>query len=352
MFKSDRRRWANAAPGLIDAHGHVMDLGFAALRLDLAGTSSLRTCNSACATTRRRTRTRNGSSGFGWNQELWPEKRFPTAADLDAVVADRPVVLERVDGHAVVANSVALKAAGVTAATQAPAGGRIENGLFVDAARGSSTSPSIPKSTHAEMDRALAKAQEILLGFGVTGVGSMSTSLADWAAFRRAADSGRLQVRLMTYMTASRCGPVGPAADRLALRRQTAARRRQAIRGRRARIARCLAEAALCRQARHARAAVPLGCGDDELREPGGRGGLPDRNPRNRGRGECAGHHCLRDAVEEVRQGPALADRAFPDRRSGGHSAPRSGGNYCVDAADSSDERPANGGEAARARIG
>ena len=56
--------------------------------------------------------------GFGWNQELWPDKSFPTAADLDAVVPDRPVVLERVDGHAVVANSAALKAAGVTAATK------------------------------------------------------------------------------------------------------------------------------------------------------------------------------------------------------------------------------------------
>ena len=53
--------------------------------------------------------------GRGWNQELWPDKRFPTAADLDAVVSDRPVVLERVDGHAVVANSAAMKAAGVTA---------------------------------------------------------------------------------------------------------------------------------------------------------------------------------------------------------------------------------------------
>ena len=51
-------------------------------------------------------------------------RRFPTAADLDAVVSDRPVVLERVDGHALVANSAAMKAAGVTAATPAPSGGR------------------------------------------------------------------------------------------------------------------------------------------------------------------------------------------------------------------------------------
>lgn len=189
-------------PGLIDAHGHVMDLGFAALRLDLTGTSSLAELQQRLRSYATAHADAKWIIGFGWNQELWPEKRFPTASDLDAVVSDRPVVLERVDGHALVTNSAAMKAAGVTAATPAPSGGRIENGLFVDAAR-NLIDPSIPKPTRAEMDRALAKAQQILLGFGVTGVGAMSTSLADWAAFRRAGDSSRLQVRLMTYMTAS-----------------------------------------------------------------------------------------------------------------------------------------------------
>jgi predicted amidohydrolase YtcJ len=74
--------------------------------------------------------------------------------------------------------------------------------LFVDAAR-NLVDPAIPRPTQAEMDQALDKSQEILLGFGVTGVASMSTSLADWNAFRRAADAGRLNVRLMSYMTAS-----------------------------------------------------------------------------------------------------------------------------------------------------
>jgi hypothetical protein len=137
--------------------------------------------------------------GFGWNQELWPEKRFPTAADLDAIIPDRPVVLERVDGHAVVANSAAMKAAGVTAATQAPPGGEIENGLFVDAARGLIDN-AIPRPTQQQTDEAFAKSQEILLGFGVTGVGSMSTSLDDWNTFKRAGDAGTLNVRLMVYL--------------------------------------------------------------------------------------------------------------------------------------------------------
>jgi hypothetical protein len=189
-------------PGLIDAHGHVTDLGFAALRLNVTGTASL-------AELQQRLRDYAAAHpdvkwirGGGWNQELWPDKRFPTAADLDAIVPDRPVVLERVDGHAYVVNSAAMKAAGVTSATPAPHGGEIHDGVFVDAAE-QLIDKVIPEPTAAENDQALAKAQEILLGYGVTGVGSMSTRLADWDAFRRAGEAGRLNVRLMAYITAA-----------------------------------------------------------------------------------------------------------------------------------------------------
>jgi hypothetical protein len=137
--------------------------------------------------------------GAGWNQELWPDKKYPSAADLDAIVPDRPVVLERVDGHALVANSAAMRAAGVTAQTPAPPGGEIINGVFVDNAK-ALINRAIPAPTQAEMDQAFAKAQEILLGFGVTGVGSMSTSLDDWNTFRRSGDAGNLKVRLMVYL--------------------------------------------------------------------------------------------------------------------------------------------------------
>jgi len=186
-------------PGLIDAHGHVTDLGFYALRLDLTGSSSLADMQQRLRTYAAAHPERKWILGGGWNQELWPDKRFPTTADLDAVVPDRPVVLERVDGHAVVANSAAMKAAGITAETKAPPGGEIHDGVFVDHAR-ALIDPAVPKPTPAEVDQALAKAQEILLGFGVTGVGSMSTSLSDWQAFRRAGEAGRLQVRLMSYL--------------------------------------------------------------------------------------------------------------------------------------------------------
>jgi predicted amidohydrolase YtcJ len=186
-------------PGLIDAHGHVLDLGMVQMTVQLIGTSSIADLQQRLRAYAAEHPEDRWIVGFGWNQELWPDKRFPTAADLDAVVSDRPVMLERVDGHAVVANSAALKAAGVTADTKAPPGGRIENGLFVDAAT-DLIRKAVPPRTPAQADEALAKAQEQLLSVGVTAVGSMSTSVADWEAFRRAGEADTLNVRLMTYL--------------------------------------------------------------------------------------------------------------------------------------------------------
>jgi predicted amidohydrolase YtcJ len=186
-------------PGFIDAHGHVMELGFDALQLDLVGTSSLQDLQQRLKAYAAAHPGNGWILGAGWNQELWPTKTFPMAADLDSVVSGRPVVLERVDGHALVANSAAMKAAGVTAQTPAPAGGEIHDGTFVDAAK-ALIEKAVPKPTQTEQDVAFQKAQDILLGFGVTGVGSMSTSLDDWNSFRRSGEAGKLNVRLMVYL--------------------------------------------------------------------------------------------------------------------------------------------------------
>jgi predicted amidohydrolase YtcJ len=185
-------------PGLIDAHGHVMSLGFAALQLDLTGTKSLAELQARLKAYAEANPNARWILGRGWNQELWAEKRFPTAADLDAVVGSRPVWLGRVDGHAAVANSVALKAAGITADTKAPDGGRIENGLFVDNAM-NLVEPKIPAPRPEDFDAALAKAQELMLSTGLTSAADMGTSPDDWAAMNRAGKSGKLNVRIMSY---------------------------------------------------------------------------------------------------------------------------------------------------------
>lgn len=193
-------------PGLIDAHGHVMGLGLALNQLDLTGTKSLAELQERLKDYAAANPDLPWITGRGWNQELWADKRFPTAADLDAAVPGRPVWLERVDGHAAVANSAAMRAAGVTAATRAPAGGRIENGLFVDAAT-SLIDEKVPPATPAQREQALLKAQAMLLEHGLTVVADMGTSPDDWKAMNRLYAAGSLQIRVMSYAA-------GPAAIR------------------------------------------------------------------------------------------------------------------------------------------
>jgi len=206
-------------PGLIDAHGHVIEssggdigLGMMLLQLDLNGTTSV-------ADLQQRLRAyaaANPGSGWiqgrGWNQELWVDKRFPTTADLDSVISDRPVLLTRVDGHAAVANSAALKLAGITAAARDPKGGKIERdaqggltGLFIDNAMDLIVQ-AIPRPSPAQLDRAFAAAQDVLLSYGITAVGAMSTPLDSWIAMKRAGDADRLKLRLLVY--ADQLGPL------------------------------------------------------------------------------------------------------------------------------------------------
>ena len=206
-------------PGFIDAHGHVMELGFRTLELDLSGTRSLDEAKAAIAAYAAANPDKKWIIGGGWNQEVWGLGRFPTAADLDAVVGDRPVWLARADGHAGWANSAAMKLAGVTAKSVTPPGGRIEktglapNGVFVDAAK-ALIERVVPQPLPKERDFALLKAQERLLSFGITATSDMGTEMDDWLAFRRVGDAGNLRVRIMSYAlgveTAVRIGGAGP----------------------------------------------------------------------------------------------------------------------------------------------
>lgn len=218
-------------PGMIDAHGHVMELGFRAIELDLSDTKSLAEAQAKIAAYARDNPDRAWIIGGGWNQEVWGLGRFPTAADLDAAVADRPVWLARADGHASWGNGAALKAAGVTAKSVAPAGGRIEKGpggqpagVFVDAAQ-SLVAKVVPQPLGKDRNAAFLKAQSILLSYGVTATADMGTTIDDWLTYRRIGDLNGLRVRIMSYGmgvdTAVQIGGTGPTpwlyGDRLKL---------------------------------------------------------------------------------------------------------------------------------------
>lgn len=191
-------------PGLIDGHGHVMGLGFQLLTLDLSDTTSLAQALEKIRAYAAAHPDRKWILGGGWNQEAWGLGRFPTAAELDAVIPDTPVYLSRVDGHAAWANSAAMRAAGITAASKSPEGGRIEmvggkpSGIFVDNAQSLMTK-AVPAPLPKDYDLALEAAQKQLLAWGITAIADMGTDIQDWQAFRRAGDRGALRVRLMVY---------------------------------------------------------------------------------------------------------------------------------------------------------
>lgn len=193
-------------PGLIDAHGHVMDLGRFLRSLDLRGTGSP---NEIADQVREAAATRPAGAwilGRGWDQNDWTVKEFPTREVLDEAAPDHPVVLERVDGHAVWVNSAALETAGVTAETPDPEGGRIvreadgsPSGVLVDNAEALVKS-RVPAPDAAESAARLAVARHHLLSVGLTGVHDMGAGPATVELYRAAADSGRLLPRLVVYL--------------------------------------------------------------------------------------------------------------------------------------------------------
>jgi predicted amidohydrolase YtcJ len=191
-------------PGMVDAHGHVMDLGFRAMALDLSATTSLAQAQEAIRRYAAENSQRPWLVGGGWNQEVWALGRFPTAAELDAATGEKPAWFVRADGHAGWANSAAMRIAGITATTKSPAGGRIElaagkpGGVFVDAAM-ALIEKSLPKPTPRDRNAAFIKAQDILLSQGVTASADMGTTLDDWMTYRRMGDLGILRMRIMSY---------------------------------------------------------------------------------------------------------------------------------------------------------
>jgi len=204
-------RGAFLCPGLVDAHAHVMEFGLALERPDLAGAASLEE-----ALTRVKTggeeNTRSGSRswilGRGWDQNPWPGGAYPHRKDLDRITGDRPAALNRVDGHALWVNSRALEAAGITAATADPPGGRIlrdENGepsgILIDNAM-NPVDAAIGAPDDATRCRAIRAAADRMVRAGLTGVHDMGMDAADLAAYRGLAASADLGVRVYAAIVA------------------------------------------------------------------------------------------------------------------------------------------------------
>ena len=212
---------AAAYPGFVDAHAHLMGVGLRELTLNLDQTQSLAELV-ATVKAYAAAHPEGAIFGRGWIETHWPEKRFPTKADLDAAAPGRVVVLERADGHASVASSAALAKAGVTAATADPAGGKIlkgadgqPDGMLIDHAQGL-VEHVIPPPGEALKREAVRKAGALYAARGWTGLDNMSVMADDLALMRDEAAKGAFHIRVDNYMDPSGAAEVlakGPQVD-------------------------------------------------------------------------------------------------------------------------------------------
>jgi predicted amidohydrolase YtcJ len=192
-------------PGLIDAHGHIIGLGNNLSQLDLRGALSIDE-----VTNKLKVFANNKQGwiiGRGWNQELWQKKQFPTAADLDKVVSDRPIVLSRIDGHAIWVNSKALELAGITANTQSPEGGEIikdefgnPTGIFVDKAE-SLIKQFMPKPSKQTLSDSLDAAGNHLLSLGITSTHDAGIDKTTWELYKERGELGNLPLRIVAMLS-------------------------------------------------------------------------------------------------------------------------------------------------------
>lgn len=193
---------ATVIPGFIDSHGHVRGLGDMLAEIDLRGITSQeeivrRVRNAAAAH-----RADEWIFGRAWDQNLWTNKSFPNANGISAAAPDNPVLLERVDGHAIWVNRRALEIADINKGTADPAGGRIvrdsqgkPTGVLVDRAQALLTS-KIPRASAAQIEASLLRAAQDLARLGITTVHDAGVQYEDIAAYRALIRRGEWPVRI------------------------------------------------------------------------------------------------------------------------------------------------------------
>ncbi|MCI0413851.1 amidohydrolase [bacterium] len=193
-------------PGLIDSHAHVTGLGNARVSIDLVGTANLDAVLEKVKEQVAKTAPGQWVQGRGWDQNDWPDKKFPGASDLDRVAPDHPVFLERIDGHAGWVNTQALKLGGVTAATKDPEGGKIHRdakgnptGILVDTAMDLVASKMKALSQEELIERTKLAAQDAL-SKGITMIHDAGSSKNDIDAWKVMAQKKELRVRIYSMV--------------------------------------------------------------------------------------------------------------------------------------------------------
>jgi predicted amidohydrolase YtcJ len=192
-------------PGLVDAHGHLNNLGKLLHDVNLVGTTSIADVLKHVRDYQAHVKAGEWIHGRGWDQNDWTRKSFPTWRDLAGTEAN-PVYLDRIDGHAIWVNQSALKLCGITRATPDPRGGRIERdkngeptGVFVDEAT-KLVESKVPAASAATLDARLSRAIDECNKYGLTGVHDAGTTRDVFASLERLGAQGKLTLNIYSMI--------------------------------------------------------------------------------------------------------------------------------------------------------
>jgi predicted amidohydrolase YtcJ len=192
-------------PGFNDAHVHLGSGGFEKLNVDLVGSKSLDDMKARIAARAKTAAPGEWVVGRGWDHTLWAEQKTPTRADIDAVTGEHPAIFNRVDGHIAIANSAALKAAGITAQSPDPHGGKIDRddkgeptGILRETAMGA-VSKKIPPPSPTQRRRAAELALEDAARWGITSAQDNS-DWEDFLTYEQMEKEGKLTLRISEWL--------------------------------------------------------------------------------------------------------------------------------------------------------
>jgi predicted amidohydrolase YtcJ len=198
---------ATAVPGLTDAHCHLGEVGEREVTLNLEGTQSLADFLAKVKERIAVTPKDQWVTGRGWIETPWHPQTFPTRFDLDAISDGHPIYLTRADGHGAIANSIALKLAGITKDTPNPFGGEImkdpktgePNGMLLDSAN-AFIAKLLPQPSREDIEKFLLKGVERTLRMGLCEVHIPGNSLQEIQAIERLYEGGQIKIRIYDAM--------------------------------------------------------------------------------------------------------------------------------------------------------
>lgn len=205
-------------PGLNDGHLHFPSMGINLLQVDGFNKPKDDILNLVKQEAAKR-KPGEWILGRGWNHELWPDKKFPTKQELDAVAPNNPVMMERVDGHSIWVNSKALEIGGISKSTPDPQGGEIlkdaegePTGMLIDTA-GEPIMAKVPAYDSQRVQEGLIKAQEELFLNGITSATDAGTHLDNINDMKELYKKDVLKVRMNVMVANGEGGSTGKSLE-------------------------------------------------------------------------------------------------------------------------------------------